>query len=73
MTQQISKLTENGVRLASYDEPKVNIILDATGLKMLPRNGTSFLVDDVNMDVVQYIGFRVAMLSGLPNMTVFVG
>ena len=73
MTQQISKLTENGVRLASYVEPKVDIILDATELKMLHRNGTSFFVDDLKMDVFQYIGFRVAMLSGLPNMTVFVG
>tara|TARA_B100001093_G_scaffold19947_1_gene17930 strand:- start:1354 stop:1509 length:156 start_codon:yes stop_codon:yes gene_type:complete len=51
----------------------VDIIVDATGLKMLSLNGTAFLVDDVKINFFQYVRFRVAMLSGRQNMTVFVG
>ena len=48
----------------------MDIIVDATGLKMLSLNGTAFLVDDVKINFFQYVRFRVAMLSGRQNMTV---
>jgi monooxygenase len=73
ITQQISNLTEDGVRLASGDELKADIIVSATGLKMLPLGGMSFFVDDVKIDLSQCVVFRGAMLSGLPNMIVSVG
>ena len=73
VTQQISNFTKDGVRLASGDELKADIIVSATGLKMLPLGGISFLVDEVMIDLSQCIGFRGVMLSGLPNMIVSVG
>ena len=73
ITQQISNLTQDGVRLASGYALKADIIVSATGLKMLPLGGISFFVDDVKIDLSQCVVFRGAMLSGLPNLVVSVG
>jgi len=72
-TDTIDTFTETGVRLASGRELEADIVVSATGLKVLPFGGLKFEVDGRPVDLAQTMSYKALMLSGLPNFVYTVG
>jgi monooxygenase len=68
VTDQIETFTETGIRLASGGELKADLIVTATGLKMLALGGLRMEVDGDVVDLPRTMIYRSMMLSGVPNM-----
>ena len=73
VTDTIETFTETGVRLASGRELEADIVVSATGLKVLPFGGLKFEVDGRPVDLAQTMSYKALMLSGLPNFVYTVG
>ncbi|ARV09803.1 FAD-containing monooxygenase EthA [Winogradskyella sp. PC-19] len=73
VTAKISHFDENGIILESGEAIKTDIIVSATGLKILPLGGIKISIDGNPIDVSKTFVYRGAMLSGLPNLFLFVG
>jgi len=73
VTEHIDSFTEQGIRLASGQELKADIIVTATGLDLVMFGGIQVAVDGQPFDVAQSMGYRGIMLRDLPNMAVVFG
>ncbi|MFD2416532.1 flavin-containing monooxygenase [Amycolatopsis pigmentata] len=73
VTDEIVRLTPNGIRLASGDELAADIIVTATGLRMLPYGGIELSVDDVPVDLHNSLAYKAMMVSGVPNFAFALG
>ncbi len=73
VTDTIETFTETGIRLASGRELEADIVVSATGLKVLPFGGLKFEVDGRPVDLAQTMSYKALMLSGLPNFVYTVG
>jgi len=72
-TDKIDRFTENGVKLASGEHLDADIVVKATGLKMLPLGGLKVFVDGEPMQAKDSFIYKGFMISGLPNFMVMVG
>jgi len=68
VTDQIETFTETGIRLASGAELEADLIVTATGLKMLALGGLRIEVDGDVVELPRTMIYRSMMLSGVPNM-----
>jgi monooxygenase len=68
VTDRIETLTETGLALASGAELEADLIVTATGLKMVPFGGIGLRVDGSDVDVGATLVYRGMQLSGVPNM-----
>jgi monooxygenase len=68
VTDRIETFTETGIRLASGSELEADMIVTATGLKMVPIGGMQLSVDDRDVRLPEALVYRGMMLSGVPNM-----
>ena len=68
VTDQIETFTETGIRLASGAELEADLIVTATGLKMLALGGLRIEVDGDVVELPRTMIYRGMMLSGVPNM-----
>ncbi|HWM72392.1 MAG TPA: NAD(P)/FAD-dependent oxidoreductase, partial [Nocardioides sp.] len=73
VTDTIETFTESCIRLASGRELEADIVVSATGLKVLPFGGLKFEVDGRPVDLAQTMSYKALMLSGLPNFVYTVG
>ncbi len=73
VTDTIETFTETGIRLTSGREIEADIVVSATGLKVLPFGGLKFEVDGRPVDLAQTMSYKALMLSGLPNFIYTVG
>jgi cation diffusion facilitator CzcD-associated flavoprotein CzcO len=73
VTDQIETFTENGLRLASGRELEADIVISATGLKLLALGGLELSVDERPVDLADTVAYRAMMLSGVPNLVWVVG
>lgn len=73
ITDHIETFNETGIALASGKQLDVDIIISATGLKLLAFGGAKVSVDAVPFDLAQSITYRGLMLSDLPNSIFFAG
>lgn len=73
VTDTIDTFTENGVRLASGRELAADLIVTATGLRVVLLAGIPFEVDDVPLEVSKHTMYKGTMLDGVPNMAVSLG
>ena len=73
VTDTIETFTETGIRLTSGRELEADIVVSATGLKVLPFGGLKFEVDGQPVDLAQTMSYKALMLSGLPNFVYTVG
>jgi cation diffusion facilitator CzcD-associated flavoprotein CzcO len=73
VTDTIETFTETGIRLASGRELGADIVVSATGLRVLPFGGLKFEVDGRPVDLAQTMSYKALMLSGLPNFVYTVG
>ncbi|MCA0131188.1 NAD(P)/FAD-dependent oxidoreductase [Winogradskyella sp. D23] len=72
-TEKISHFYNKGVALESGKNLEADIIISATGLKILPLGGVKILVDNQTIDLSQLYVYKGCMLSSLPNLFLFVG
>ncbi|BBX47861.1 flavin-containing monooxygenase [Mycobacterium cookii] len=67
VTDKIVRFTKTGILLESGRELKADIIVTATGLKLLPFGGIQLSVDGDVQDPHQSLVYKSFMVSGIPN------
>jgi cation diffusion facilitator CzcD-associated flavoprotein CzcO len=73
VTDTIETFTKTGIRLTSGEELEADIIITATGLKILPFGGISLIVDGQPVAASDTMAYRALMLSGIPNFLYTIG
>lgn len=73
VTDQIECFTERGIMLRSGEELDADIIITATGLKVLPMAGITLEMDGQSVDFSQLMAYRALMFSGVPNFALCFG
>ena len=68
VTDQIDHFTADGIRLASGDDLKADIVVAATGFNLLVMGGIAFEVDGKPVDWSQTATYRGMMFAGVPNL-----
>lgn len=72
-TDEIDRFTADGILLRSGRELKADIVVTATGLKMLVQGGMSFSVDGQAVDIADTFTYRGLMNSDIPNLVTTFG
>ncbi|MFC7449872.1 flavin-containing monooxygenase [Rhodococcus daqingensis] len=73
VTDRIETFTERGIRLASGSELAADIIVTATGLKLIVGGGVELSVDGVPVDASKALSYKGMMLSDVPNFASCIG
>ncbi|MGA9859605.1 MAG: NAD(P)/FAD-dependent oxidoreductase [Solirubrobacteraceae bacterium] len=73
VTDRVQTFTERGVRLESGGELEADIVVTATGLRLLALGGVNLSVDGRPISVPDTFAYRAMMLSGVPNFAFTVG
>ena len=68
VTDRIETFTETGLMLASGSALEADMIVTATGLKMVPFGGIRLGVDGTDVELSEALVYRGMLLSGVPNM-----
>jgi len=68
VTESIDSFTASGIKLASGDELPADVIVTATGLKLLVLGGMQVMVDDQPVDVPDTYTYKGMMFSDVPNL-----
>jgi monooxygenase len=69
VTDQIAEFTETGIRLESGAELEADIVVTATGLRLLALGGVRLTVDGGDVALAETMVYKGTMLSGVPNLT----
>jgi cation diffusion facilitator CzcD-associated flavoprotein CzcO len=72
-TDRIGEFTERGLLLESGRELDADIVVSATGLKLLPLGGLELSVDGSAVNIGETLAYRAMMLDGVPNLGWVVG
>jgi monooxygenase len=67
VTGQIARFTEHGIELTTGERLDADIIVTATGLRMMPLRAMTLSVDGTSVDVADSVVYKSMMLSGVPN------
>ena len=73
VTDRIERFTATGITLASGRTLDADIVITATGLRLLPLGGISFTVDQKPVELPSTLAYKGMMLSGIPNFAFLVG
>jgi monooxygenase len=73
VTDNIERLTETGIQLASGRHLEADIIVTATGLKVQLLGGMQVLVDGQPTSLSETLNYKATMFSGIPNFALTVG
>ena len=73
VTDRISEFTASGLRLESGAEIDADIVVTATGLRLLALGGTQLTVDGRDVVLPETMTYKGMMLSGVPNFAFTVG
>jgi cation diffusion facilitator CzcD-associated flavoprotein CzcO len=73
VTGRIGTITERGIRLESGQELEADIIVSATGLRMLALGGVHLTVDGTSIEPGQTFVYKGVMLGNVPNFAFCVG
>jgi cation diffusion facilitator CzcD-associated flavoprotein CzcO len=68
VTDEIEGFTPLGVRLRSGAELPADIIITATGLKLVALGGLQLSVDGRSVDISKTLNYKGTMYSGVPNL-----
>jgi cation diffusion facilitator CzcD-associated flavoprotein CzcO len=68
VTDQIETFTETGIRLKSGGELAADIVVTATGLKLLLLGGMQVAIDGKPVTFADTMNYRGVMFSGAPNL-----
>ena len=73
VTDTIAGFTGDGLRLESGAELKADIVVTATGLRLLAFGGTELEVDGRPVRLPETMAYKGMMLSGVPNFAFTIG
>lgn len=73
VTDYIETFTEQGIRLKSGQELAADVVVSATGLKMLALGGVRFVVDGEPIELSKKLSYKGMMISDVPNMALAIG
>ncbi len=73
VTDQIERITHEGIDLASGETLAADIIVTATGLNVLVLGGMSLTVDGRPIPISDTLAYKGMMLSGVPNFSLTIG
>jgi cation diffusion facilitator CzcD-associated flavoprotein CzcO len=73
VTDHVDTFTPDGVRLRSGRELAADVVVTATGLRLLAFGGIAPSVDGRRVELSEQFIWRGAMITGLPNFAVCVG
>ena len=73
VTDHIERFVPEGIRLASGALLAADIVVLATGLRLLPFGGIRPTVDGVPVDLHEQFVWQGAMVTGMPNFAIVVG
>ena len=73
VTAAIDCFTETGVRLVGGEELAADIIVTATGLRLLMLGGIELDIDGEPVELGAHIAYKGMMLCGVPNMALALG
>ena len=68
VTDEIDTFTERGIKLRSGAELEADIIVTATGLKLVALGDIQLSVDGRTIDPSQTLNYRGTMYGGIPNL-----
>src|SRR5205823_9788436 len=68
VTDRIETFTETGLALASEARLEADLVVTATGLKMVPLGGMRLRVDGRAVELEETVAYRGMQISGVPNM-----
>ncbi len=73
VTDEIERFTRHGIRLKSGQELPADLIVTATGLRLLAWGGIALAVDGTSVQAGDCVAYRGLMLSNVPNCAFCVG
>jgi cation diffusion facilitator CzcD-associated flavoprotein CzcO len=73
VTDQIEEFTETGLRLESGAELEADIVVTATGLRLLALGGLQLAVDGREIKLPDTMAYKGMMLSDVPNFAFTIG
>jgi monooxygenase len=73
VTDRITEFTEAGMRLESGAELQADIVVTATGLRLLALGGVRLAVDGRAVHLPETMAYKGMMLSGVPNFAFTIG
>jgi monooxygenase len=73
VTDQIATFTGTGLRLESGAELAADIVVTATGLRLLPLGGIELTVDGKPLRLPDTMAYKGMMLGGVPNLAFTIG
>jgi len=73
VTDEIDTFIERGIRLKSGGELEADIIVSATGLRMLAIGGVQLVVDGAAVEPSREFIYRGTMISNVPNFAFCIG
>ena len=73
VTDHIESFTETGLLLKSGNRLDADVIVMATGLKLLMVGGVQLVVDGAVVDVGKTLNYKGTMLSDVPNFAITLG
>jgi cation diffusion facilitator CzcD-associated flavoprotein CzcO len=68
VTEHIKRFTESGIELETGEHLEADIIISATGLRLLVMGGATFTVDGEAIDFSSKTTYKGLMVSDVPNM-----
>ena len=68
VTDHVDSFTSNGLKLKSGNELPADIIVTATGLKLMICSNIEIKVDDETIDISDTMTFKGMMVSNVPNV-----
>ena len=72
-TGRIATFTKGGLRLESGPEIAADVVVTATGLKLLALGGVQLTVDGRDINLPETMAYKALMLSGVPNFALTIG
>ncbi|HEY1486943.1 MAG TPA: NAD(P)/FAD-dependent oxidoreductase [Micromonosporaceae bacterium] len=73
VTDHIDTFTPTGIRLRSGAELPADIVVTATGLRLLVFGGMELTVDGEDVRVPEHLAYKGMMLDGVPNLAFALG
>jgi monooxygenase len=73
VTDTIAGVTADGVRLTSGETLEADVLVTATGLRLVPLAGIEISVDGTVVKIPETMAYRALMLAGVPNLVFTVG
>jgi cation diffusion facilitator CzcD-associated flavoprotein CzcO len=69
VTDTIGRFLPQGIELTSGQILDADVVISATGLRLLPLGGAKFEMDGAPVDLADTVAYRAMMLSGVPNLS----